>query len=138
MDTLSSHPDDEFDVRFRETREAIRAELAQTGEQRTIRRTLDDGCPLQRGALLTLLGHGKTLVLKVNSHDDAAARACDARVQAFLKGLVGDGPRLGAETLRPSRAALDATPNEELAILNTADAHATLQVEDHSAWPTHE
>jgi hypothetical protein len=145
MDQLNSHPDptvaqaaDDFDVRFRETRELIRAELKDTGEQRTTRRVLDNGDALERAALLIVLGHAKRGVIVVKtSPDDEAARAWDQRACAFLEGLVGDGPLLGAQILRPQRAALDATPNEELAVLNTDDPRATLQqVTDREGWPT--
>jgi hypothetical protein len=120
---------DEFDVRFCITRDALRAELTETGEVATIRRALDSGSALERGALLTLLGH-KILVVKVSSSDEEAARARDARVRAFLLSLID------AEPLRPQRPVLEAT-DEDLAVLRSDDAHAALQlVDDHHGWPT--
>jgi hypothetical protein len=139
-DPLVAQAADDFDTRFRETRELIRAELKDTGEQRTTRRVLDDGCALERGALLTLLGHGKTLVVRLGSDDDELPRASDERIKSFLKGLVGDGPRLGVETLRPSRPMLEAMRDETLATLNTEEQNATLRLVDDQderlGWPT--
>jgi hypothetical protein len=131
---------DEFETAFRETRELIRIELKGCGEQRTVRRVLDDGCPLERAALLIALGHAKhAVVVLKSSPDDEAARAWDQRAVRFLRGLVGDDEPVGVETLRPQRRVLNATPDENLAVLHADEQGGALQqVEDHSkqGWPT--
>jgi len=130
----------EFDTRFRRTLEAIRAEVKDT-EEGTIRRVLDSGDALERASLVIALGHCKRIaVVLKSSPDDEGPRAWDQRARAFLEGLVGDGPLLGVETLRPSQAALDATPDEELTILNTNDPHGALRLVDDQGeilgWPS--
>ncbi len=77
---------DEFAARFGETREAIAIELKYSGEQATIRRMLDRGCALERAILLTLLGHGQHLALRVRDPGDresAEAQQSDERAKRF-------------------------------------------------------
>jgi hypothetical protein len=150
MDTpnaLSSHSDptvaqaaDEFDTAFTRTMELLRTELAQTGERATIAKALHRGYSMDRAALLAVLGYGRKFVVRIGCPpDDEAALACDTRTKAFLRGLIGEGPRLSVDTLRPSRQVLEALSNEDLAIRDVADPHGTLQqVDDHSkaGWPT--
>jgi hypothetical protein len=135
-----AQPAAEFDRAFTRTTELLRTELAEIGEPATIARVVHRGYSMDRAALLAVLGYGKKFVVRLGcSVDDEAALACDERTKAFLRGLIGEGPRLGIETLRPSRPVLDVTANEDLAVLHAADPHGTLQpVEDHSAWPTHD
>ena len=135
MDTSDTAEVEEFVARFRETREALRTELAFTSEPATIRRVLDHGDPLERGVLLTILGHGANIVVKLTAPDDVerqAEGAADERARRFLRGLVGDDEPVAKETLRP---ALEAIPSEGAFVLNvksgevrpfTAETAATL------------
>jgi hypothetical protein len=55
----------------------------------------------------------------------------------FLRGLVGDDEPVGVETLRPARPVLEATPDEDLAVLHADEQGGALQpVTDREGWPT--
>jgi hypothetical protein len=51
----------------RTTRQALTAEVAETGEKATVRRVLDHGSAYERGVLLIVLGHGRHIVVKVGA-----------------------------------------------------------------------
>jgi hypothetical protein len=140
-----NHPDpqvaqaaDEFDTAFTRTMELLRAELAQSGERATVAKALHRGYSMDRAALIAILGYGRKFVVRLGCPpDDEAALACDARVKAFLKGLIGEGPRLSVDTLRPQRQVLEALSDADLAIRDVAEHGGTLQpVTDREGWPT--
>jgi hypothetical protein len=118
MDTSDAAVLEEFVSGFRSMSAALRTELAFTSEAATIRRVLDHGCPLERGILLTVLGHGENIVLRLAAPDDQephAAEAADERARRFLRGLIGDGEPVAKETLRP---VLEAAPDDDVLVLN--------------------
>jgi hypothetical protein len=90
-----------FVASFRETAQALRAELAATSEAATIRRVLDYGSALERGVLLLVLGHADHMVVKLSEDATDHGEAADKRSVRFLRGLLSESERVGKETLRP-------------------------------------
>jgi hypothetical protein len=70
MDTSDAAAVEEFVSGFRDTSTALRTELTFTSEAATIRRALDHGSAMERGVLLTVLGHGENIVVRLAGPDD--------------------------------------------------------------------
>jgi hypothetical protein len=137
----SVEPHEELRQRIADMWTRVGSDLARTGRDGAIRRVLaHDGDPMELMILLTYLGYCSVSVLVmcliIEDPTDAKLKAWHANAAAFLRGLIGEGPTCGEESLQLEFFETPAA----LAIASTTDPHQALRIfDEHRAqarWPS--